>query len=142
MIKANIVDLGSDVSAKVTSRGELVVGHLSFSSAYNANATVINTGYNLVPPQDGNCFIITDIMIFADRNVGVNDATISIYTAQSPTSATAETTILTTQIKASTSRDLTGLNLLVTHGVWVNAKTDDNNVYFTVFGYYIENCEV
>lgn len=141
MIRANLVGLNSDTSAKVTSRGELVVGKLNFSSPYTTTATVINTGYNLVTPRNGNCFVITDILIYADKGVSVNDATISIYTATSPTSTTVVTDILTTQIKASTSRDLTGLNLLVTHGVWVNAKTDDNNIYFTIFGYYIENCE-
>jgi hypothetical protein len=140
MIKTNIVDLGNDTSAKVTSRGELVTGKLNFSSAYNANAVVINTGYNLIVPRNGHCFVITDILIFADKSVSVNDATISVYTASSATSTTAIDTILTTQIKASTSRDLTGLNLLVSHGVWVNAKTDDNNVYFTIFGYYVEDC--
>jgi len=142
MIKANLVDLGTDVSAKITGRGELVVGKLAFSSAYSTTATVTNTAFNLLVPQDGNCFVITDILIYADKNVGVNDATISIYTANSPTSTTAISDILTTEIKASTARDITGLNLLVTHGVWVNAKTDDNNVYFTLFGYYIEDCDV
>jgi hypothetical protein len=140
MIKANLVDLGTDVSAKITGRGELVVGKLDFSSAYSTTATVINTGFNLITPQDGNCFVITDILIYADKNVGVNDATISIYTADSPTSTTVISDILTTEIKASNTRDVTGLNLLVTNGVWVNAKTDDNNVYFTLFGYYIKDC--
>ncbi len=140
MIKVQVVDLSTDVSAKVTSRGELVVGGLSFSSAYSATATVINTGYNLVPPQDGHCFVITDILIYADKSVSVNDATVVIYTANSSTSTTAIDTILETQIKASTARDLTGLKLMVEAGNWINAKTDDNNVYFTLFGYYVENC--
>ena len=142
MIKANLIDLRTDVSAKITGRGELVVGKLDFSSAYSTTATVTNTAFNLLVPQDGNCFVITDILIYADKNVGVNDATISIYTADSPTSTTVISDILTTEIKASTARDITGLNLLVTHGVWVNAKTDDNNVFFTIFGYYIEDCDI
>lgn len=141
MIKAQIADLATNISAKVTSRGELVTGHLSFSKAYNATASVINTGYNAIAPRAGNIFVITDILIYANKDIGVNDASIVIYTANSPTSTTAIESLISAEIKANTARDLTGLNLLVPNGVWVNVKTDDNTVYFTIMGYYVEGSD-
>ena len=142
MIKTNIIDLATNVSAKVTSRGELVVGRLAFSSAYNATAAVINTGYNLIVPKAGQCFVITDLLIYANKDVGAGDATISVYTATTVASTAVVRELLGTEIKANTSRDLTGLNLIVEEGYWVNVKTDDNTVFFTMMGYYVDGCDL
>jgi hypothetical protein len=141
MIKANIIDLQSDISARVTGRGELVVGSLAFSSASNATATVSNVGYNLVTPRAENCFVITSILIYAN-GVSANGATIDLYTADSPNSTTVQDTLLTTICTDKQARDFIGFNLLVRAGSWVNVKVSDNSVYFTLMGYYIENCEL
>ncbi len=36
------------------------------------------------------------------------------------------------------ARDLIGLNIIITEGSWVNGVTDDDDVFATVAGYYIE----
>ena len=124
--------------AQVTSRGQLVTAPLDFSSAYNATADVINTGYNLVTPQTSKRFVITDILLYANRNVGVNDATVEIYEASSDSSTTVDKSLFLAEMVRQAARDLTGLNLLVTEGKWVNIKTDDDDIFATIMGYYID----
>lgn len=137
MLNVVLKDSSNSNTSKISSRGELVVGKLAFSEAYNATADVINTAYSVIAPKTKQRFLITDILIYANKNVGVNDATIYIYEASGPDITTVTKSILNTEIKASTSRDLTGLNLIITEGVWVNVKTDDDDVFFTIMGYYV-----
>ena len=142
MIKTNIIDLGTDISAKVSTRGELIVGRLNFSSAYSAILTVINTGYNLIVPKNDHCFVITDILLAGDNGIGASSSKTILYTANSPTSTTEIDTIITAEIQSKSARDFIGLNLLVPHGVWLNIKCDDNTIYATIMGYYIDNCDI
>jgi len=39
----------------------------------------------------------------------------------------------------NTTRDITGLNLLTSPGVWINIKTNDDIIYVTLMGYYINS---
>lgn len=140
MINANIIDgKGDDYKVKVTSRGQLITAPLDFSDAYSVSATVINTAYNFVTPKIGFRFVITDILLNADNSVGTTPgATVVLYEAASLTSTTATKTILSIELVKQTNRDITGLNLIVSEGVWLNIKTDDNNINATVLGYFVE----
>lgn len=130
---------GTSNKVRVTSRGQLVTGSLEFSTASSAILDTDDTPVNFWAPIAKKNFIITDILLFADKNVGVNDATVTIYeTSVGPASATQTKVLLTTQMLKQTSRDFIGLNLEVTSGRWVNAVTDDNNVYVTIMGYYVD----
>ena len=129
---------GNGNEAKVTSRGELIVSPLGYSESYAVTATVNNQGYNFTTPGTDKRFVITAILLTTDKNVGANGATISIYEASSATETTVDKEILTVEMLKQTNRDITGLNLIVTEGKWLNVKTDDNNLYATVLGYYIE----
>jgi hypothetical protein len=138
MIKSSIVDgNGTNVEAKVTARGQLVTSPLEYSTAYNVTADAINTGYNLATPINDKQFVITDILLYANKNVGVNDATVVLYEASSLTSTTVDKTIINVEMVKQTRLDLTGLNLIVTAGKWVNIKTDDDDIFATIMGYYI-----
>ena len=129
---------GTGNEVKVTSRGQLVVSPLDFSSAYNATAAVNDTAYNLVGPENGKQFIITEIILYANQGVSnTADATVIVYEATSSTSTAVASSILTTNMVRQDRIILTGLNLIVTAGRWVNVKTTDNTVYATVFGYYL-----
>lgn len=140
MINANIIDgTGNDYMVKVTSRGQLVTAPLDFSDAHSVSATVINTAYNFVKPKSGKRFVITDILLNADNAVGTNPgATVVLYETDSLTSTTPTKTILSIELIKQTNRDITGLNLIVTEGVWLNIKTNDNNINATVLGYFVE----
>lgn len=139
MIKVKLHDgSGRGHEARVSSRGELIVAPLNFSAPYNALADVANTAYNLVTPISGQRFIITAILLYGNKNVGAADATVTLYEATSATTTTVDKAILTVEIPKNVSKDLTGLNLGVTAGRWINVKTDDDDVYCTIFGYYAE----
>ena len=130
---------GTKTLARVTTRGQLVVGPADFSEASTVTLGTDNVPVNLFGPISGKNFIITDILIYANRLVGVNDATVTIYESSvGPASTTQTKVLLSTEMVKQSSRDLIGLNLEVAEGRWVNAVTDDDDVFVTVMGYYIK----
>lgn len=138
-LKTHIIDAsGTSVGARVTARGVLVVGPLEFSSSTSVTADVINTAYNLVEPQAGKIYIITAILLTSNKNVGAGNATVVLYEADSATSTTSTKDILNIEMVKSTARDLTGISLAVTVGKWVNIKTDDDDIFCTLLGYYAD----
>lgn len=128
---------GKGVRAFVSKRGELAVAPLDFDVTSSNNMAVINTAYNFYAPMQNMRFVITAILLYADKNVGATDASVQIYEASSASSTTVLNTILDFEMLKNTNRDITGLNLLVSEGVWINGKTNDNNVYGTIMGYYV-----
>ena len=112
MLSGRIEDgWGKGVKACVSTRGQLVTAPLEFSTFYNVKAEAAATGYNLVPPKTGKRFVITDIMLYANKNVGAADATVDLYEASSTTSTTVDTSILNTEMLKQTTLALTGLNI-------------------------------
>lgn len=140
-IEIQLVDgRGSGGRACVTSEGQLIVAPAKFSTASSATMTTDDTPVNLWGPMAGKKFIITDILLYANRNVGVNDATVSVYeSTDGAATATQSKVILTTEMVKQRSRDFIGLNLEVTAGSWVNVVTDDDDVFITIMGYYIKD---
>lgn len=140
MIKTSITDgNGTNTQAKVTSRGQLVVSPLDYSTAYNATAGTANTAANLLGPLTSKRFVITSITLYANQNVSnVSDATVDVYEAASSSSTTITKSVLQTNMVRQDRIILTGLNLILTEGVWLNLKTTDDDIYGTVFGYYID----
>lgn len=134
-----IIDDGSGkgAAAQVTSRGELVVGSLRFSQSYSTQCAVINQAYNLVGPSTNERFVITEILISTNNAVGVNGSVVDIYEASSESSTTIDRTILQLEVNKQTSVPITGINLIVTEGKWINAKVSDNSVYVVVMGYFV-----
>ena len=138
-LKINIKDgKGGAGEACVTHRNQLVVAPLDFSTAYAVTASVINTAFNFVGPQSGKQFIITDILLYANKGVGANDAAVDLYEATGDAETTVSKSILSIEMLKQTSRDISGLNLIVTAGRWVNIKTDDNTIFATIMGYYVD----
>ena len=123
--------------ATVTDNHQLVTAPLSFSMFHSVTATVTGTGYNVIAPKSGKSFVITDIILGADRSVGLNGAIVDLYCATGPDEATVEISILQDEIAKQDKLILTGLNIFVDEGFWVNVKTDDNNVRANISGYYI-----
>jgi hypothetical protein len=140
MIKTSITDgSGTGVQATVTSRGQLVVSPLDFSTAYNATAGTANVAASFFGPISSKRFIITGISLYANQNVSNTvDAVVDIYESDSATSTTISQSVFQTNMTRKDRLSLTGLNLIVTEGVWLNLKTSDDDVYGTVFGYYID----
>jgi ribosomal protein S5 len=125
--------------ARVTHAGELITVRGNYDSTFNAAMTSINTAYNLVGPKAGQQFIVTGVVLNADKNVSATDGAIAeLYEATSDTTTTASKTLLTLNIGKNTTVPLTGILIQTTKGVYVNAKTDDATVNITLLGYYLE----
>jgi hypothetical protein len=132
---------GTGDQATVSCRGQLVVGPLSFSESSSIKLETDDVPLNLFPPKSGFNFIVTDILLYANKNVGAADATVTIYESLvGPESATQTKVVLQTEMLKQTSRDLTGLNLEISTGNWLNAVTDDDDIFITVMGYYAIEC--
>ena len=143
MIDTKISDgSGGGHLARVTHTGELVTVRGNYDSTFNAAMTSINTAYNLVTPKSGFQFIVTGIVLNADKNVSATDGAIAeLYEATTDTTTTASKTLLTLNIGRNTTVPLTGILIQTTKGVYVNAKTDDATVNITLLGYYLETDE-
>ena len=124
-------------SVAVNEHGELIVGAISPNESRHHNMTLVNTAYNFAIPVMGKKMRLQNILLYANKGVGVNDASVVIYTADSPTSLTPIETVMEVEIPKYGSRDLIDLNLQLPSGVYLNAKTDDATIFATMMGYYI-----
>lgn len=130
--------VGSSNTVHVSEAGTISVGPRDFSTAVNCTATVIDSACPLVRPIAGMSFVVTSILFYADKSVGKNDATVVLYEADDDITITPTKIVLQTELPQKSSRDIVGLNLKITSGKFLNVKTNDNNIYTTVFGYYIK----
>lgn len=139
MIQVKLNDgTGAGHTVKVTHTGELVTVRGNYDQTFQDSMTSINTAYNLIVPKTANQFIITGIVINADKNVSATDgAVVEVYEAADATTTTATKTILTLNIGKNSTIPLTGILIQTTRGTFLNAKTDDATVNITLLGYYI-----
>jgi len=128
---------GTDNRALVTKYGQLVVSPIDYSIPIAKTLALTDTAYNFITPISGKRIVITEMLLYANREVGVNDATVEIYEADSVDSTTVSKAIITTEMLKQSSRDLISLNMIVSEGKWVNAKTDDATIFITIMYYYI-----
>jgi len=133
-----IVDSNSGLQAKVTRFGELVVARIQHSTPVTKEMDTIDTAFSFIVPSQGSSIVITDIFVSADNSVSnVTPAEVEIYTANAADSITVIDSILQPRLIRSSNVPLTGLNLLVGEGVWVNGKTNDNTILLTVMFYRV-----
>ena len=139
MIKVKLNDgTGAGHAAKITHTGELVTVRGNYDQTFQDSLALTNTAYNLVVPKTARQFIITGIVINADKNVSVTDgAVVEVYEATDATTTTATKTILTLNIGKNSTIPLTGILIQTTKGTFLNAKTDDATVNITLLGYYL-----
>ena len=137
-IDVNIRDGSGGNTAKITDRGQLVIGPLNFSTAYTQEVDTINTAFNFIVPEQRKRFVMTDVLLYANKGVGAGDATVTLYESLGPTSTTVDREIMTMEMVKQTSRDITGINLICSEGRWINIKTDDNTIFATIMGYYVD----
>jgi len=138
-IKTKISDGGGKGTlAKVSSRGQLITAPLAFSKVYNATAAVINTAYNIITPRTNKQFVITSVLLYANKSVGASDATVTVYEADASDTLTSTEDVFSIEMVKQTSLVLSSLNLILSEGKWLNIKTDDDDIFITVTGYYVE----
>lgn len=139
MIDVQILDgSGTGSTAKITTRGQVVTAPLEYSLAYNATAGTANVAVNVIEPINGKRFVIDSLMLYANQGVSnTADATVDVYEATSNATATISKSLVQTNMVRQDRIILQQINLIVSEGVWVNAKTTDDDVYVTIFGYYV-----
>ena len=89
MIDVKLIDgQGSGKSARISELGSLIVGPEKPSETKFLQLDTINTPFNFFKPIAGISLCITGFIINADRNVGVNGATVEIYESDAVDSLT------------------------------------------------------
>lgn len=142
MIDVGISDgTGINGNAKVTKQHQLVVGPLKFSTPMSNLLGVADTPVKLVDPKAGNFLVLTDIIITANRNIGVNDATVTLYESDvsGAVQGADDRTVFTVEIAKNTSMILTGLNWKINTGKYLNGVTNDDDVFVNLSCYYANN---
>jgi len=128
---------GTNNKAKVSEYGQLVVGAIDYSVPSVQEMGVASTGYMFIPPQAGKRIVITQMVLFANRNVSATtEADVEIYESTTGDGTTVETSLLQVGLLKQTLLPLQ-LNLITSEGTWVMGKTSDDDVTVSIYYYYI-----
>ena len=78
------------------------------------------------------------MIVSANRQVSTSTpAQVEIYESDGPDSGNVVKGVFTPTVTRGERMIVTGINLLVPEGVWLNARTDDTIVYITVMYYRV-----
>ena len=98
-----------------------------------------DTGYNFYIPKSNKQFIITGISAKADKQVSSTvDAIVVVYEAGDNSTTVVDKVLIQLAMIQGDSVNLLPLNIIVNEGKYVNAKTTDDDIHMSIFGYYIE----
>lgn len=129
---------GNGKAAKVTDGGELVVAQLAYDESKFVELAADDTAYNFYAPKSQHQFIITGIHARADRQVSTTvDAIVVVYEAASLDTTSVSKVLHQEAMVRGESVSLLSMHALVSPGVWINAKTTDDDIHMTIWGYYI-----
>ena len=129
---------GSKRRATVTSLGQLVTAPFAYDETKFAELAEDDTAYNFYEPIPNQRFVITGLVAKADKQVGTGTgATMVIYEADSPTNVTESKILLQVELAQGDLLSLVPLNIILNEGVYLNAKTDDDDLHVTLMGYYV-----
>lgn len=124
--------------AKFNKLGQLETAPGGFDLQKFVSLAVNDMAYNFYTPVPGRQFIITGLICFATKDVSdASDTNIIIYEATTPSTITVGRTILQFGMGKLTVLPPTGLRLIVSEGVFINAKTDDAVVNLNILGHFI-----
>jgi hypothetical protein len=122
----------------VTAAGQLTVAPFSYDDAVHMELAEPNIGYNFYWPVQDKRFVITGITMKADRDVSNTvDAVVIVYEADSEDETTVTKEIFQESMIRGERTTLLPLNIIVTEGQWLNAKTTDDDIHMTIMGYYV-----
>ncbi len=129
----------TNTEAKVTSSGQLVTAPLDYDETKYLELAVDDTAYNFYKPKSGKQFVITGIRAKADRGVSTTvDADVIVYEASASDTTTVDKVLYQDEMVRGESFTLLPTNILVNEGKYINAKTTDDDIHMTIFGYYID----
>jgi len=124
--------------ARVTRTGQLVVAPFAYDETKFNVLDVAGTAVNFFTSKADSQFVITGVIATGDLQIAANAvAEVVILEGDNETDATGTKTLIQFGITRLQSVSYLPLNLLVTEGKFVNAKTDDDDVHMTIMGYFI-----
>jgi hypothetical protein len=140
MIDVNIIDGGGNgVKVRVTSIGQLVTAPASYDETAFRELAVDDTAYNFYGARAGQQFVVTGVLFRADKQVSSTvDAIVVIYEATTDSTITVSKVLIQFAVVQGDIISATPLNILVTEGRYVNAKTTDDDIHMTIMGYYVD----
>ena len=127
-----------------SSNKEVVVGNggtLTISAIFDVvefnELAVADQAYNYYQPLAGSKFIFTGVVATADKDV-VADATIVIYEADSPESTTVDKVLFQFVLLKNQQLVIPNFQIEVKPNVWINGKTDDDDIHMSVIGHFVK----
>ncbi len=135
MIQIQIVGRDGRI-VTVTPSGELAIAPLDYDEVEFRELAEDNTAYNFYKPKPKMQFVITGIIAKADKQVSSSvEAAVIVYEAVSNDTTTIGKILFQAAMVQDDFYPLTALHIKVNSGVWINAKTSDDDIHLTVMGY-------
>lgn len=138
-VDANIKDNLSGRYVKITKRNQLVVGDIDFTTTIQKDINLVDTAFNFFKPKAGNTFIIRQILINATRSASVNGTVVEIYQADAEDSIIVDEETFKVDMARQQLLPLSGLNIEIPEGKFINVKVDSVTVLVTIGGYFISS---
>lgn len=134
------IQSNSGQSISINKAGEISAINGNYDLAVFNELDVINTAYNFYPPDGSKQFIMTGFLIYGDKQVSaVTNATVVIYEATSSDTVTESRVLIQVEVGQNQSIPFPNIKILANSGKYINAKTSDDDIHMTIFGYYIQN---
>ena len=137
-IKVRIVG-ANDQEVSVNAAGELLTSDGPYDLSVFNDMDVINTAYNYYGPKGRLQFVITGLLAFGDKDISnASDTTVSIYESSASNSTTEDRVLLKAELAQLSTLPFPSVKILCNVGVYINAKTTDDDVHMTIFGHYVD----
>lgn len=123
----------------INAAGEMQITNGPYDLAVFKELAEDDTAYCFYPPNGKNQFVMTGFLIYGDKQVSSQtNATVIIYEASAPDSATVDKIIVQLEVGQNQSIPFPNIRILTNVGVYINAKTDDDDIHMTIFGHYVD----
>ena len=140
-IDSIITDPRTGRQALLTDGGALAVSPVRPSVTFNATLGTDDTAVNIVPAKADHVFFMTGLSLTANQNVSNTvSATVSIYVggAEDTAVGSALTTLVAIPLGRNDTRDIFPIFVQSPPGKWINGETSDDDIFVTIFGYYLK----
>jgi hypothetical protein len=123
----------------VNDAGEILVSDGPFDLSVFNELDLVNTAYNFFGPRGRQQFVISGFLMYGDKQVsGATNATVIIYESDQPDSTTTDRVLVQVEVGQNQSIPFPSVRILANRGVYINAKTDDDDIHMTIFGHYVD----
>ena len=77
--------------------------------------------------------------MYGDKQVNSStNATVVIYESDQPDSTTEDRVLVQVEVGQNQSIPFPNIRILCNKGVYINGKTDDDDIHMTIFGHYVD----